>query len=378
MNIGFDAKRAFLNFTGLGNYSRGLIEMLLKYHPENQYFLYTTKSVNNSQIEFLKNYSNHIVKTPSGLVEKQMKSAWRTFWLTKQLEKDRVDLFHGLSHEIPVGIQKTNIKSVVTIHDLIFMRFPENYPAIDRKIYLEKIKHACKNANRIISISQQTKREIVDFINIDEQKIDVVYQCCDVQFKRNASEEEKQSVQKKYGLTEDYILYVGTVEKRKNLLHIVKAISLLKNKSAKLVVVGRHTAYVKMVKEEINKLQLAERVQFIENADFADLPAIYQLANIFVYPSIFEGFGIPILEALHSEIPVITSKGGCFPEAGGANSIYINPENPEEIAKAIDRVMENSDLKKIMIEKGLEHARQFSEEKIASEITKVYQKALEK
>ncbi|MBC8266158.1 MAG: glycosyltransferase family 1 protein, partial [Flavobacteriales bacterium] len=138
MRIGFDAKRAFLNNTGLGNYSRDTIRILSKFFDKNKYFLYTPKNNNNPRLGFLNNRENAFIRTPQSLLNKALKSYWRSKSIVKDLFTNKIDIYHGLSHELPIGIEKTNIKTVVTIHDLIFIRYPHLFKAIDRRIYLKK------------------------------------------------------------------------------------------------------------------------------------------------------------------------------------------------------------------------------------------------
>jgi len=368
MIIGFDAKRAFFNSSGLGNYSRNSIRLLGEFYPENEYILYTPSDKNT--IKFPINNNTSIV-TPSSVIGSIAKSYWRSVHITKQIIEDKLDVFHGLSNEIPTGLEKTKVKSLITIHDLIFIRYPELYKHVDRNIYIKKVKNGCKYADNIIAISEQTKSDLINFINIPEEKIDVVYQGCNPIFYNKV--ENKEEIRKKLSLPEKYLLYVGTIEKRKNLLKIIKALKINKIEIP-LVVVGRKTNYFNEVEIYIQNNNLGEQVSFYHNIDTKDLPAIYQMAEIFIYPSIFEGFGIPIIEALNSGTPVITSLGSCFSEAGGPNSIYINPEDQNEIAEAIDKIMNDDNQKEKMIVEGLKYVKKFNDEEIASELMNIYLK----
>ena len=294
--------------------------------------------------------------------------------LPNQLKNDRIDLFHGLSNEIPFNIKNSGIKSVVTIHDLIFLRFPEWYPFIDRKIYEAKFRKSCRNADRIIAISKQTKNDIIEFFGIDPDKIDVVYQGCNLAFQEKADTEQVSIISKKYSLPDEYLLYVGTMEKRKNLLTIVKALKL-SNLKIPLIVVGRHTSYTEQVKNYILDKNI-KNIRFIKYVNTTELPVFYQNAKIFIYPSIFEGFGIPIQEALFSKTPVITSKTGCFPEAGGPASIYIDPENAEDLANAILKLLKDTPFREKVVSEGYTYAQNFTNEKIAKNLIEVYKKIM--
>ena len=366
MRIGFDAKRAFLNNTGLGNYSRDTIRILSKYYLKNDYFLYTPKVKESNRLDFINNSTNTHVKTPN-IIGKIFHSYWRTKGIVKNLLKDKIDIYHGLSHEIPLGIEHTNIKTIVTIHDLIFIRYPKLFKDIDRKIYYKKFKSSCQRANLIIAVSKQTKKDIISFFNIESDKIKVIYQGCNNIFYK---EIEKEKVREKYKLPKKFLLSVGNIEERKNLLTILKTLREIENQE--LVIVGNGKKYKNRCIEFIKKHNLNNRVYFLSNLNLKEIAAIYQLAEIMIYPSIFEGFGIPILEALTSKTPVITSKDGCFSEAGGPNSIYINPLSVAEMKKAILLIKNNKEVASKMIKKGFLYSQKFTDEKVANELIKTY------
>ena len=370
MRIGFDAKRAFYNSTGLGNYSRDSIRILSLLYPENDYFLYTPKAKENKQISFLKNKKNILVRTPSSFVGNLFKKYWRNKNIIKDLVQDEIDIYHGLSHEIPLGIEKTNIKSVVTIHDLIFIRYPHLFSSIDRKIYHKKFQSACKRANKIIAISHQTKNDIIEFFGTDENKIEVVYQGCNNVFQSKISKKRIEEICKKYNLPEKFILNVGTIEERKNLLTILKSIKELPKQH--LVVIGNGKEYKNKCLQYIIEHNLQKRVSFLSGIELEEIAAIYQKSEIMIYPSVFEGFGIPILEALFSKTPVITSQGGCFSETGGEHSIYINPLSVSEITSAITKITTDTNLRNTMIEKGYNYAQNFTDKKVAENLQKIY------
>jgi glycosyltransferase involved in cell wall biosynthesis len=370
MRIGFDAKRAFLNSTGLGNYSRDAIRVLSNFYKDNKYFLYTPEEKGNSRLAFLDEGTNTFVRTPQSLFNKALKSYWRSKSIVRDLFTNKIDIYHGLSHELPIGIEKTNIKTVVTIHDLIFIRYPQLFRTIDRKIYYTKFKSACQRADKVIAISQQTKQDIINFFYIPEEKIEVVYQGCNAIFHHPMADNKKQAVQKKYNLPKDYLLSVGSIEERKNLLTILKVLKELPNQ--KLVIIGNGKAYKIKCLRFISKHNLSDRVLFLSELNLAEMAAIYQNAQMLIYPSIFEGFGIPILEALFSKTPVITSKDGCFTEAGGTATKYINPLSIKQMKEAILEIRNSKELQEKMKTEGLEHAKNFTDDKIADNLMKVY------
>ena len=367
MKIGFDAKRYFHNQTGLGNYSRDLIRILNNYYPENEYVLFNPKPTEKHR-EYIRQHNNILEVNPQNYLQKKLKSLWRSYGITQECEQRNISIYHGLSGEIPVGIHK-KVKTIVTIHDLIFLRYPQLYSWFDVKIHYRKFKYAAENAHKIIAISEQTKRDIIDFLKINPEKIEVVYQGCSHTFKENYSEKDLQQVQQQYDLPEQFVLNVGTIETRKNALQIVKAITDI---DTTLVLIGRKTDYWQEIEKYAKEKNITHKIKHLTNVSQRDLAIIYQLATIMAYPSVFEGFGIPIIEALYSKTPVITTNSGVFPEAGGPNSMYVNPENTEEIQHAIQKLLADENLRMSMAENGWQYAQQFNDEQIAQHLMRVY------
>jgi len=368
MNIGFDAKRVFHNRTGLGNYSRDLIRILSTQYPHHKYFLYTPKSRPKPLFD-----ATHLgveMRLPTGKFYKYFYNIWRQFGIPEELKKDGIDLYHGLTAELPVGIQRTKIPTVVTVHDLIFIRYPEFYKPIDRLIYRNKTLRAAKEADVVIAISEQTRQDLIHFLAIDPSKIQVIYQGCQQVFQQPMDEESRRNIMARFNLPESYVLNVGTIEKRKNLLSLVKAIA---NLDTHLVVVGGETPYTKEVKNFIFENGMEKKVSFLRGLSGLELAALYRSARVFVYPSLFEGFGIPIVEALFSGTPVITTQGGCFAEAGGTGSKYVDPLNIDELESAIASVLNNDSLHQSMIKEGLEHAKLFTDDNIGKNYMRIYQ-----
>lgn len=379
MKLGFDGKRATQNFTGLGNYSRYIVDILCRYYPHEEYILYAPKKRSNKMLAKLLNQHHDLkVAFPRKAGWKRFSSIWRIWGISKQIQEDNISIFHGLSNELPLNIRSAaNTKSVVTIHDLIFLLFPQYYPVIDRKIYACKFRKACMNADRIIAISECTKRDIIRFFHIPEEKIEIIYQGCDASFVEAAPEDIKKKARKEYNLPERYILNVGSIEERKNILLVVQALSSLPE-NIHLVIVGKRTAYTGKIEEYVKENGLTHRLHILNNVPFELLPAIYQLAEIFVYPSRYEGFGIPIIEALHSHIPVVAATGSCLEEAGGPDSVYVHPDNIDETAKVLNYLIAHPEERKRMVLRGNEYVKRFSEEQQAKALFDLYKSLVEK
>ena len=361
MKIGFDAKRLFNNFTGLGNYSRFVVDTLLEAGTTDNYCLYTPKIKDRPETKrYLQDPHLKIITPPSWMKPSPLAAIWRSTLPISAKEFSSLDVYHGLSHELPMGIP-SHVKTIVTIHDLIFLRYPQFYSRFDVMMHHQKVKHACRVADRIVAVSEQTAKDIIQFLNADPAKIKVIYQGCHRQFRHKHRPEEIAAVRKKYDLPERYILMVGSIESRKNAITLLKAFAMLpKDGRPGLVLVGKGTTYLDQVKSTIAALNIEKEVALIHHTAFSDLPAIYQGATVFAYPSLFEGFGIPIIEAIESGIPVLTSKGSCFAEAGGPHAWYADPQLPEEWASHLKEILGSDNQQRIASQQ--EHVLKFRPE----------------
>lgn len=371
MNIAFDAKRAFLNSSGLGNYARTLIKSMAHYYPDHHYSLFTTKTEESEFKKYVDASSNISIEEPSSFLEKKLKARWRSYGITDSLKEKQVDVYHGLSNELPFNITKFSGKKIVTIHDVIFLRYPNMYPFLDRQIYNRKFRACCDMADTIIAISSQTKKDIQQYYFVPEEKVKVVYQSCNERFHLPFIQVEEEAIRAKHNIPSEYILYVGTIEERKNLLTLVKALTHVKD--IPLVVVGKKRKYLAEVMKYAVQHKLDKRMIVVSDAEHEEMPAIYRGAKAFIYPSFFEGFGIPIIEALSCKVPVITSKGSCFPETAGPDSLFFDPYNSEELAEDINKLLDSPSLCTAMGEKGFEYARKFHPSVITTQLMKIYE-----
>lgn len=370
MIIGYEAKKVFQNCSGLGNYSRNTINLLSRYYPENKYKLVAPKLTN---LYTLPESAETI--TPKTFLSKYFGSYWRLHKTAKLLLNYNIEVYHGLSHVLPYGIEKTGIPTVVTIHDLIFLRFPDYYKKIDRNIYESISRGSCQRATKIIAISNQTKTDIIKFFGTDPDKIAVIYQSCNNQFYERVSEAQKVAVRLKFNLPERFILSVGTIERRKNQLAILKAV-VEEKLDTPVVILGKPTIYMNEINQFISETGISNQVKFLFHVNTDDLQTIYQMAEVMIYPSFFEGFGLPVLEAQASGCPVITSNISSLPEAGGDGAIYINPDDISDIGKALYQVLSSSQLRDELIRKGSINAELFSEKLVAEKLIKLYQELI--
>ena len=376
MIIGFDAKRIVCNNTGLGSYSRTLVnDLAAAVSPGTMLNLYTPDEGRDELRNQIVPSPNVRFVYPEHARNALTKAWWRAHGMVTDMVNHGVKLYHGLSGELPVGIKKAGIKTVVTIHDLIFMRHPEWYNPIDAKIYTWKFHKTCREADRIIAISECTKRDIVTLGGVSPAKIDVVYQSCGSRYAVRESEKKRQEVHTRYMLPSRYIINVGSIEERKNILLAVKALHLLPQDLC-LVVVGRPTAYADKVKRYIRQNGLDQRVMLLHGVPNEDLPAIYQMAEACVYPSRYEGFGIPVIEAIQSGLPVVACTGSCLEEAGGNGSLYVQPDDVTGMAEAVKRVLKGAPERQERIADSRRYITRFENNSLALQVMQVYERML--
>lgn len=375
MLIGFDGKRAVNNLTGLGNYSRLVIEALAKADDRvHQLLVYAPEMRNNPRLEAIKSLSNVEFRFPGNVGFHG--SMWRTFGITNHLRADNVEIYHGLSNELPLNIRKGGVKSVVTIHDLIYRRLPRCYSPADRLLYDFKYGHSARNADRVIAISECTKRDVMELYGVPEDKIDVVYQGCDDIFRREVTQKDMKRVEQLYNLPDRYILQVGTIEWRKNLALTAMALAALPT-DVKLVAVGRdRRGYKREVMEKARRLGVADRIIFTGSVDFSDLPALYHRATAAALPSRYEGFGIPVIEAMECDVPFVGAKGSCLEEAGGPAGFYVDADSPEEMAGALQTILNGGEEISRRVAEGKNYVKKFDNSRMAENILHVYHKAL--
>lgn len=359
LKIGFDAKRLFCNFTGLGNYSRTLVKNLAKFFPEHEYHLFTPKIVRNEETEPFFTNQFHI-HTPSTGVHS---AYWRTYGQSKIANALDLDVYHGLSHEIPFGLTDSIFK-VVTFHDLIWEVYPNQFSLLDRMGYRLKYKSSVNRADKVICISKSTSRDLMSFYGVPESKIEIIYQTCNEQFtSKPLLKQEK-----------DYFLYVGSIIPRKGLYQIIEAFAFLQDRDKRpfVVIGGGDKKYISKCKKLIEEYHLESYFQFIGNVSNDDLVSYYDGALALVLPSIYEGFGIPIIEAMARLCPVITSNLSSLPEASGPHNIQIVPNDTTQLCQAMNSIVRGSSSFDTMLSKEYFHEH-FDGQKLSNQLMGIYQ-----
>lgn len=373
--IGFDAHYANTNNTDLGNYSRSMIDALAAASPRHCYVrMYVRKRHPNAAYDALDSRANIESMEPDGGLWRKFTWLWRTFRLAKDAERGDVSLYHGLGGELPLGLARHNIRSVVTIHDLEFMHLKSFHKPLKRTWLKLRAAHALHVADRIVAVSESVKRDAVKHLFIDPDKIDVIYRSCDKSFNQMPSEEQRNTIRQRYNLPKRYMLTVGTQSEKKNISLIVEAMAELKDKEIELVIVGRGTGNSDRIRHRLRSRGLESRVKFLYGVPTQDLPAIYADAEMCINVSLYEGFGQSIVEALTMGVPVIASSGSSHEEAGGENSIYVSPTDHHQLKEAIERVIGDEQLRKTMAEKGRDYSSRFRSEVIAYNIINCYRR----
>ena len=378
MRIAFEAKRFFESGTGFGTYSRTLVGDLAKYFPENRYFLFAPESERNmamvsrahsTEIDRVVSYASvRVVAPPS-----KGKFYWKLIGARKALREHQIDLYHGLTQQIPRSIRRTKIPKILSIQDLIYRHFPDLFPGERLNFIDQQLRKACAISDHIVAISQSTKSDLIKFFSIAPSKISVIYPACDRRYRIQLPTSRQEKIKNKYQLPDRYLLYVGSITQRKNLLTIVKAMKFIPTKERiPLVVIGQQTPYTHSVLTYAEQNGLSEFLIFPKNVTTQDLPAIYQGSRIFLYTSLYEGFGIPVLEALASGVPVITSNTSALPEAAGPDSHLIEPLSAEQTADSIMQITWERNLREEMINNGYLYCQQFENSEVTKLIFSLY------
>ncbi|MBT4384944.1 glycosyltransferase family 4 protein [Candidatus Peregrinibacteria bacterium] len=372
MRIGIDARMYSTNFTGIGRYVYELIDNLLKQDKKNEYVLFMNRS----------GYDNFEPK--SKRVKKVLVNA-RHYSFAEQtkflfaIRKAKLDLMHFTHFNAPIFYRRP---SVVTIHDLTlsFYQGKKMNSWFHRKAYNLVLRAAVKNAKEIIAVSQNTKQDLIDITHTSPSKIEVVYEGVGDTFGPREDKEALIELVKKYGINHSFMLYTGVWRSHKNLVNLIRAFALLKEDEgieSQLVITGEEDPYYPEVRRTVKEKGLEHDVIFTGLVDEDELVGLYQAAKLYVFPSLYEGFGLPPLEAMRCGTPVAASKSSCIPEiCGEDNAMFFDPYDPEDMANSMRRVWLDEAMQKDLRERGLTHSRKFSWEKMADKTLAIYKKVL--
>jgi glycosyltransferase involved in cell wall biosynthesis len=360
---------------GIGVYTLNLIKHLAKIDTRNDYLICGNsyrKRIDESITSYFQKYPNfsyRFLRLPGKIFNAL---AVQIPLLSTELLFGQFDVYHETNY-IPL---KSKAKTIITIHDMTFKTVPDTLQEGIQRYFKKNLSIAAANATKIIAISNKTKEDIIRYFQVPENKIKVIYGGYDKSFRKIKNTNKLEQIRAKYHLPSSFILFVGTIEPRKNLNLLIQAYAKLPyvfRKNYKLVLAGQKGWVNESFYKEINKLDINNDIIFTGYLPDEDLLFIYNLADIFVYPSLYEGFGLPPLEAMACGVPVITSNSSSLPEVVGNAAILIDPYNTSELADAIERIYRNPNLYQEMSNKGLEQANKFSWEKCAKETLSVYE-----
>lgn len=361
MKIGINASFARKFNTGIGQVTINYLKSLSKNLDNIEYILYLEEELEINLPKFKKKVFLPIW-TRDDLIRKIW---WEKFLLPNKIKKDNCQEFISL-YQCPTIVSR-KITHTMVVHDIIPKLFPEYLDNFRKKLYWKLTEKAIKKADKIITVSKHTKKDLMDYLQIPEDKIEVQYIDADDIYKREVSEEESENVMKKYNLKTGYIYNAGGLDKRKNISKLLKAYRILlkrKKDIPDLVISGKLNPKMKPLITDVEalakELNIDDKVSFLDFVPQEDMPALYKNAKIFIYPSLYEGFGIPVLEAMNIGVPVLTSGVSSIPEIGGEAVRYIDPESPRNISENIEEVLSDATIQKELKNKGKEQAKKFS------------------
>jgi glycosyltransferase involved in cell wall biosynthesis len=362
MKIGIISEALRTNLTGIGNYVYHTIHELQKINKDIVIIDNTDKNIPNTK--------NVIIKNPFPFFKTYLWMYYLGILFSSNMNHEKIDLIHN-PDQIPFFSKKKNI---ATVFDLTPIIFPKEHNRKRELITRYILPLYLRNTNKIITISQNTKIDIIKYFKIPEEKIKVIHLAANENYVP-IDKYESTKIAKKYGVNNKFIIYVGTLEPRKNIPNLLKSYNILKNYGInhKLIITGKKGWKYKEIFETIEKLKLQNDVIFTGYVPDEDLPGLYNAADLFVYPSLYEGFGLPPLEAMQCGTPVITSNTSSLPEVVGDAGIMVDPYDIDGLASKMYEVLTNEDLRNNMSKKGIERAKLFSWKKCAEEHLKVYE-----
>lgn len=364
MRIGINASFLRKTDSGIGQVSRGFVEELVKSHSEkNEYFLYLEKDID---LKLPKNFQKRIFLPAWKRDDLIRKIWWEKFLLPRKVKQDKCETFISL-YQCPTFLPK-NVQHKMLIHDLIPKIFPEYLDNWRKKLYFFLTQKAIQHADEIVTASEWSKKDIHKYLDIPAVKIKTAYQGIGKEFFEKSTNTEDNKILEKYGIFGQYIFYIGGFDARKNISGLLEAYAkLLENyeiNDINLVLGGednsRFSKLFTNVKEEIEKFGLGGKVKLIGFVKQEDLPALYRNCELYVLPSLYEGFGRMALEAMASGAPTAVSKTSSLPEVGGDAVLYFNPHDPNEMARVMGKVLRNNKLRIRLSEKGKVRAKKFS------------------
>jgi glycosyltransferase involved in cell wall biosynthesis len=367
VRIGIDARK--LHDFGIGTYIRNLLRHLGRLDRETEFVVFGRPEDRETLSAIGENFRPVVESSANYSIAEQVR-------IPLALKREGVTLFHAPHYVLPPLVR---CRSVVTIHDCIHLMFPQYLPNRMALAYARtSIGLAARRATRVMTVSESSKRDILRFVDVEPDRIDVIYNAYDERFGIEPGEDDVVRVRERYQLHDEFVLYAGNVKPHKNLERLIDAFSLVRKRGLdhlKLVLIGDEISRYAALRRAVHQHQLHKYVRFLGYLPQETLAVMYRLAGVFVFPSLYEGFGLPPLEAMASGTPVVTSNVSSLPEVAADAAVLVDPYDPGAIADGIERVLTNEDLRADLRRRGLARARQFSWEQSVRRVREIYSEA---
>lgn len=348
--FGFDKETGLPNRVGSGEFCFQLLDSLSKINSDNNFFIYIPISPSKDMPKENQKWKYDVIYS---------KKVWTITGLGHRLHKNthKLNVFFSPTHYTPFGF---SIPSVISILDVSYLHFPELFNKKDLLKLKYWGKYSVKKAKKIITISESSKNDIIKAYAVSPEKVEVVYPGI------KAISKTKDINMEKFGISKKYILFVGTLQPRKNIVRLIEAFSKI-NEDIQLVIIGKKGWQYEEILFAPEKYNVKDRIVFLHDVTDEELPSFYKKAEFFILPSLYEGFGLPVLEAMKNDCPVITSNVSSLPEAGGDAAIYVDPEDVDDIKDKMSKLLRDEDLRKNLVKKGHDQIKKFSWDKSAKE-----------
>jgi glycosyltransferase involved in cell wall biosynthesis len=365
MRVAIDARK--LHDFGIGTYIRNLLRHLARIDRDSEYVLLCQETDAGVAGQVGPNFRAVLEPSPNYSLREQIHVPW-------VLHRERPDVFHAPHYVLP---PLTRCPAVVTIHDCIHLMFPQYLPSRAAYVYARaSMWSAARQAHRILTVSEASKRDIIHFFSVPPEKVVVVYNAIEERFAATPSEEAIERVRERYQLNHRFVLYVGNIKPHKNLVRLIEAFAVLRTRGfdeLKLLIIGDEISRLPALRRAVHSHKLHKHVRFLGYLEDETLAILYRLASVFVFPSLYEGFGLPPIEAMASGTPVVTSNVSSMPEVAGDAAVLVDPYNVESIVEGIARVLRDPALAAELRRKGIARARDFSWARSVARTREVYE-----
>ena len=374
ITIGFDARQAMSDGGEFGAYSRLVIEAMARTAPRHTYFRpYIPLRTPHSGYEKIERLHNIETMEPDGALWRKLRFLWRLWRVSHDLESGGVELYHGLTEHIPIGLTSRKIRSVVTVHNMAFLYDKSILNSPDNLIHRLYMGYMLNRVDRIVAVSECVKRDIVEHFNVYPDKVDVVYNGVAHRFNEPVTEAKVEEVAERYGLPERYILGVGKQLERRNMLNIIKVLPIVDHE-LHYVIVGQPTAYTARLQRAARELGVKDRVHFISGIADDDMPALYKRATMLINLSRYEGFATSVAEAMSVGTPCILTRKSSMEEVADSAALYINANNRDELIAAVRKLRDDETLREELIEAGKRQASRYRPEVVAFNLVNCYRR----